>query len=81
MDVFKGVGQYEKEYHMQLNVKVEGIIQQPRRILYATQPKLIMQNATFLCNCDEVVNEIKKKGPQKLQTRYKSKISLQMLIS
>ena len=40
MDVFKGIGQYEKEYHMQLNEKVEGVIQQPRRILYATQPKL-----------------------------------------
>ena len=39
-DVFKGIGQYEKEYHMQLNEKVEGVIQQPRRILYATQPKL-----------------------------------------
>ena len=39
-DVFKGVGQYEKEYHMQLNDKVEGVIQQPRIILYATQPKL-----------------------------------------
>ena len=39
-DVFKGVGQYEKEYHMQLNEKVEGVIQQPRRIPYATQPKL-----------------------------------------
>ena len=38
-DVFKGVGQYEKEYHM-LNDKIEGVIQQPRRIPYATQPKL-----------------------------------------
>ena len=25
-DVFKGVGQYEKEYHMQLNYKVEAVI-------------------------------------------------------
>ena len=40
MDIFKGVGQYKKEYHMQLNNKVEGVIQQPRRILYAMQPKL-----------------------------------------
>ena len=39
-DAFKGMGQYEKEYHMQLNEKVESVIQQPRRIPYATQPKL-----------------------------------------
>ena len=32
-DVFKGVGQYDKEYHMWLNEKVEGVIEQPRRIL------------------------------------------------
>ena len=26
-DVFKGVGQYEKEYHMELNEKVVGVIE------------------------------------------------------
>ena len=40
MDIFKGVGQYKKEYHMLLNNKVKGVIQQPCRILYAMQPKL-----------------------------------------
>ena len=40
MEVFKGVGQYEKTYHIQLDDKVEGVIQPPWRIPYATQPKL-----------------------------------------
>ena len=40
VEVFKGVGQYEKTYHIQLDDKVEGVIQPPRRIPYATQPKL-----------------------------------------
>ena len=39
-DVFTGVGQYEKRYHMQLNPDVKGVIQPPRKIPYATQPKL-----------------------------------------
>ena len=38
--VFKGVGANKKEHHMQLNNKVEGVIQQLRRIPYAMQPKL-----------------------------------------
>ena len=39
-DVFNGVGQYEKRYHMQLNPDVKGVIQPPWKIPYATQPKL-----------------------------------------
>ena len=39
-DVFTGVGQYEKRYHMQINPDVKGVIQPPRKIPYATQPKL-----------------------------------------
>ena len=36
-DVFTGVGQYEKRYHMQLNPYVKGVIQPQRKI---PQPKL-----------------------------------------
>ena len=39
-DVFTGVEQYEKRYHMQLNPDVVGVIQPPQKIPYATQPKL-----------------------------------------
>ena len=38
--VFTGVGQCEKRYHMQLNPDVEGVIQPPRIIPFATRPKL-----------------------------------------
>ena len=34
IDVFTGVGQYEKRYHMQLNPDVKGVIQPPRKIPY-----------------------------------------------
>ena len=39
-DVVTGVGQYEERYHVQLNPEVEGVIQPPRKIQYATQPNL-----------------------------------------
>ena len=39
-DVFTGVGQYDKRYHMQLKPYVKGVIQPPRKIPYATQQKL-----------------------------------------
>ena len=77
-DVFKVVGQYEKEYHMQLNDKVEGVIQQPRIILYATQPKLkeildMFKEQNFIADVDkptELVSNIvivkKKNGSLRL---------------
>ena len=39
-DVFTGVGQYEKEYNIELIANVQGVIQPPRKILYAIQPKV-----------------------------------------
>ena len=39
-DVFTGVGEYDKVYHMELNPDAQGVIQPPRKIPYAIQPKL-----------------------------------------
>ena len=39
-DVFTGVGEYDKVYHMELNPDAQGVIQPPRTIPYAIQPKL-----------------------------------------
>ena len=38
-DVFTGVGQYEKEYNIELVANAQGVIQPPRKIPYAIQPK------------------------------------------
>ena len=40
MDVFTGVGEYDKVDHMELNPDAQGVIQPPRKIPYAIQPKL-----------------------------------------
>ena len=39
-DVFTGVGQYEKEYNIELIANARGVIQPPREIPYAIQPKV-----------------------------------------
>ena len=39
-DVFTGVGQYEKEYNIELIANAQGVIQPPRKIPYAIQPKV-----------------------------------------
>ena len=39
-DVFTGVGQYEKEYNIELVANAQGVIQPPRKIPYAIQPKV-----------------------------------------
>ena len=39
-DVFTGVGQYQKEYNIELVANAQGVIQQPRKIPYAIQPKV-----------------------------------------
>ena len=39
-DVFTGVGEFDKVYHMELNPDAQGVIQPPRKIPYAIQPKL-----------------------------------------
>ena len=38
--MFTGVGEYDKVYHMELNLYAQGVIQPPRKIPYAIQPKL-----------------------------------------
>ena len=35
-----GVGQYEKEYNIELIANAQGVIQPPRKIPYAIQPKV-----------------------------------------
>ena len=39
-DVFTGVGQYQKEYNFQLIANAQGVIQPPRKMPYAIQPKV-----------------------------------------
>jgi len=39
-DVFRGVGVNAKEYHIQVQEGVVGVIQSPRKIPYAVQPRL-----------------------------------------
>ena len=39
-DVFTGVGQYEKEYNIELVANAQGVIQPPRKIPYVIQPKV-----------------------------------------
>ena len=39
-DVFTGVGEFDKVYHMELNPDAQGVIQPPKKIPYAIQPKL-----------------------------------------
>jgi len=39
-DVFRGLGVYAKEYHIQLQEGTVGVIRSPRKIPYAVQPRL-----------------------------------------
>ena len=39
-DVFTGVGEFDKVYHMELNPYAQGVIQPPRNIPYGIQPNL-----------------------------------------